>query len=289
MKNLKTYENFKKIIGGSKLAFAGIAGAGTLVLTACTTEVKPEVEPVVTVTSEVSSEVPSVVYDNSEVPSEELSEEVEDVEMPEFILYDENGDLYVPQDVTADDIYARIDEIVKKYEFANDWERDRVIGILLLRNSHYMSDEDIDTVYSDYLANFGGVNVGQQDGYELTDFNEKKSKIELKDYYIDERLSAEAEKIENYYRNGDINKFKEGLLLAINTINDNDNAEEYYTPLYAVYENIIYANPYKGEDDKEFLNFVDYGAASIYFSVRNKDIVQMQISDYVSSHVEKVK
>lgn len=266
-----------------------LAGAFVLaasVLTGCSKK-----EPVVEVTEVLSETVPEVVSETvSEIPSESesilTSEETltEDVEMPEFILYDENGELYVPQEVTADDIYARIDEIREKYDFANDWQRDRVIGILLYRNSHYMSEEDIDLIYNDYLANFGGVNVSQQNGYELADFVDKKTKIELKDYYIDEKLSAEAEKIENYYRNGDINKFKENFLIALNTVNGNDNAEEYYNPLYTVYENIIYANPYSGEDDKEFLNFVDYGAASIYFSVRNKDTVKMDISDYVSSH-----
>ena len=289
MKNLKTYENFKRIIGGSKLAFAGIAGAGTLVLTACTTEVKPEVEPVVTVTSEVSSEVPSVVYDNSEVPSEELSEEVEDVEMPEFILYDENGDLYVPQEVKPADIYAKIDEATKKYNFANDWERDRYVGILLIRNSHYMSDEDIDLIYSDYLTNFGGGNVVQQEGYELTSFVDKTNKIDLKDYYIDERLAAEAEKIENYYRDGDINRYKTEFIKNVEIVNENENLEDYYNSLFYVYEMIIHSNPYSGSEKTEFQNYEDYGIASIYHSVNNGDTISIQISDYVSSHKEKIK
>ena len=287
MKNLKTYENFKRIIGGSKLAFAGIAGAGTLVLTACTTEVKPEVEPVVTVTSEVSSEVPSVVYDNSEVPSEELSEEVEDVEMPEFILYDENGDLYVPQEVKPADIYAKIDEATKKYNFANDWERDRYVGILLKRNAHYMTDEDIELVYADYLANFGGGNVDQQNGYEEFDFIEKTNKIELKDFYIDDRLAAEAEKIENYYRNGDINKYYDAFIEAVKEINNAGNGEEYYNGLYEMYKVIYSEYSYEGEDKKAFIQYMDNN--NVYYSVRNGDDIQMDIADYVSSHIEKVK
>ena len=215
-------------------------------------------------------------------------EDKEECEVPEFILYDENGEVYVPQEVTADDIYARIDEITEKYNFANDWERDRVIGILLYRNSYYMSEEDINKIYKDYLANFGGINIMQQAGYEVDDFINNRSKIELKDYYIDERLSAEAEKIEIYIDNdADMTKYKDAFVEAMETVNNDGNDEKYYNPLCNIYESIKldFTN-----DEKAIYNqYIDIADETVYYYVNNYDTLQYQISDYESSHIEKVK
>ena len=59
MKNVKTYENFKKLIGGSKLVFAG-AGLGATILMAgcsgCSVEPEPASEVVIE-TSETPTEI----------------------------------------------------------------------------------------------------------------------------------------------------------------------------------------------------------------------------------------
>ena len=285
MKNMKIYAKVKELKGRAALVAAGIA-TGVLVMGGCTTEV------VVTdpVTTEVVTENPEPeieVIETSE-PVEEVVEDKEECEVPEFILYDENGEVYVPQEVTADDIYARIDEITEKYNFANDWERDRVIGILLYRNSYYMSEEDINKIYKDYLANFGGINIMQQAGYEKDDFINKRSKIELKDYYIDERLSAEAEKIEIYIDNdADMTKYKDAFVEAMETVNNDGNDEKYYNPLCNIYESIKldFTN-----DEKAIYNqYIDIADVTVYYYVNNYDTLQYQISDYESSHIEKVK
>ena len=285
IKDVKVY--LKSLKGKMVLVAAGIA-TGVLVMGGCTTEV------VVTdpVTTEVVTENPEPeieVIETSEPVEEVVVEDKEECELPEFILYDENGEVYVPQEVTADDIYARIDEITEKYNFANDWERDRAIGILLYNNAHYMTDEAIEEVYDEYLANFGGENVAQQNDFEMEKIMNNENKVALADYYVDTRLSVEAGKIENYIDNGDMEKYKEAFIAALNTMKEDEYNEMYYNSLYAVYAKVFtnkcdYTN-------EEFNLFGDYdiNGCNIYYSVNNYDTLNFQISDYESSHIEKAK
>ena len=283
---MKIYAKVKELKGRVTLVAAGIA-TGVLVMGGCTTEV------VVTdpVTTEVVTENPEPeieVIETSE-PVEEVVEDKEECELPEFILYDENGEVYVPQNLTTEDVYAKIDELVEKYNFANDWERDRAIGILLYNNAHYLTDEAIEEIYDEYLANFGGENVVQQYDFEMEKVMNDENKVALADYYVDARLSAEADKIENYIDNGDMTKYKEAFIEAINTIKDDGYDEKYYNALFKLYST-VFTNKceYTNEEFKAYGDY-DFNGGSIYYSVNNSDALHFQISDYESSHVEKSK
>lgn len=259
----------------SKITIAGIAGAGTLAVLLCSgCAKKPEsVSEIVVEVSEPVSEI-----ETSEQPSEVVAEEVK---MPEFILYDENGELYVPQEVTADDIYARIDELLEKYDFENDWERDRVIGILLFNNSCYMSEEDINTIYDDYLANFGGQNISQQYGFEISDLFDKTNKVELSDYFIDEKIAEEADRFCEYIESGDMQKYSDKFEEVTKLVGDGDYSEEYYTPLAFYYYSALQDNNIAISE-----NVAIYESNKRELDVLNYDIINIKIANYVSSHQE---
>lgn len=205
MKNLKTYENFKRIIGGSKLALAGAGFGATLLMTGCS-GCSVEKEPTAVVSeipstetpSEVTSEVPSVVYDNSEEPVVEAT-----VEMPELPILDENGNPYVAPTLTADDIYAAIDNL-EKYNLS-DYERDRVIMTILYFNGAKLSDTDFDVIRNDYLGNIGEATFSEPINEFRKDFVNRENSIALSDLLVDKKEKEIADEIELYYNSDSFN------------------------------------------------------------------------------------
>lgn len=200
MKNVKTYENFKKLIGGSKLALAGIAGAGTLTFAACTTE---------EVTVSPASEV---VVETTETPSQieiiETSEPVEEVS--EVVEVEDNK-------YSAEAITKIGDELSAEWPH---FSRDQIDAIIIAINLDHISDEDLNTLLNDngytleslnksyidgliYLATLYGNNSAYVNGetydqqlYELH-FNEKKDFARM--LLNDEYKVAYEECSNNYY------------------------------------------------------------------------------------------
>ena len=116
----------------------------------------------------------------------------------EIVLLNENGELYVPQHVTIDDFYDKIKEAEEEYKFESDWERDRFIFFALVRNSTFMDEEDIYTVFQDYLVNFGCNTYFNHIGMEQQDIRENKNNIPYSAYFIDPVLAEEAYAFEKY-------------------------------------------------------------------------------------------
>ena len=203
----------KKNYALTKLIIAVMAAA---TLCACEKPAAPVDAPVEVVEETVVEDPAPVVEETEEVVSEttepeEVEETVEEIPMPEFILKDENGDYYVSQDVTAEDIYNRIDEVEDKHDFKNDWDRDSFVARLLARNASYMTDEDIVDVYEDYLMNYGASIFMNTCSELLYSSLENDSYVSLRDYYIDPVLAEEAQKFETAYL---FSKTKERNIMA---------------------------------------------------------------------------
>ena len=206
---------------------------------------------------------------------EEQEEIEEDLPLPEFRLYNEDGSEYEPVAVTADDIYNRIGELEDKYEFEDDWMRDRAVAFLLYANLEYMTDEDANAIYSDYLENFGFQTIDSTSLDEYKHLADNTNTIPLSAYYIDERLASEAEKLENYYDDGqDRDKLEEAYAEAIK--------EEpyYYTTLIEAYYRLM-PDVENSHDYYEYNDFLDddciWTQERTFTSNRNS---------YESSHVE---
>ena len=201
MKNVKMHEDFKKLIGGSKLALAGIAGAGTLVLSGCSgcSATKDPASEVVVETSETPSQIE--IIETSEQPSEEISEEiseepvVEEVELPELPILDENGNVYVPSEITLDQVYAKIDKMVEENEFENDLERDKAIAVMIYINSPYISKDTFMAVKEDYLGN-----MLDGDILTLSQVYFDKHAIPLNYLFLDDKQADAVSQIINYRR-----------------------------------------------------------------------------------------
>ena len=161
-------------------------------------------ETPVEVVEETVVEDPAPVEEEPEVtepveePETTEEEPIEEVAVPNFILYDENGDYYQPQHITLDEFYAKVDEVIGKYEFENDWERDVYVSNLMAYNAGYMDAKDIDTVYHDYLENVGVPVIMQQTCYLGSDIAENANKVAMADYFIDPVLADEAAIFEKY-------------------------------------------------------------------------------------------
>ncbi|MBR3523877.1 MAG: hypothetical protein IKN87_04295 [Bacilli bacterium] len=198
MKNVKTYENFKKLIGGSKLVFAGAGLGATLLMTGCSgcsVEPEPASEVVVDVTSETPSQIE--IIETSEQPSEEISEEpvVEEAELPELPILDENGNVYVPNEITLDQVYAKIDKMVEENEFESDLERDKAIAVMIYINSPYISKDTFMAVKEDYLGN-----MLDGDILTLSQVYFDKHAIPLNYLFLDDKQADAVSQIMNYRR-----------------------------------------------------------------------------------------
>ena len=121
-------------------------------------------KPAASVETPVEVVEETVVEDPAPVVEEpEEGELVEVKEEPQFILYNEDGSFYEPMHVTLEDFYSKVDDAEKEYFQAKEgkessykvWQRDRYVALLLAYNSPYMNEEDVITIYDDYLANFG--------------------------------------------------------------------------------------------------------------------------------------
>ena len=201
MKNVKMHENFKKLIGGFKLVFAGAGLGATLLMTGCSgcaVEKEPASEVVVE-TSETPSQIE--IIETSEQPSEEISEEiseepvVEEAELPELPILDENGNAYVPGMFSTEDVYAAIDRMVAENDFENDLERDKAIAMIIYINSPYISKDTFVAVKDDYLGNIYESDINQ---FCWDYIGKGTSKVPVNYLFLDEKQGDAALQIVNY-------------------------------------------------------------------------------------------
>ena len=197
MKNVKMHENFKKLIGGSKLVFAGAGLGATLLMTGCSgcaVEKEPASEVVVE-TSETPSQIE--IIETSEQPSEEISEEpvVEEAELPELPILDENGNVYNPGMFTTEDVYAAIDKMVAENEFENDLERDKAIAFMIYVNSPYISKDTFETIKEDYCANISDTDFRN---FCQEYIDDQKTVVPINYLLLDEKQGDVALQIVNY-------------------------------------------------------------------------------------------
>lgn len=204
--DLKLY--IKSLRGKLTLTVAGIS-TGAIVasgLSACTTDELDSVDdPSEVITSEISSEVVKATEEPTEEISEEPSEVVEEVvEMPELPIRDENGEIYVPGEITIDEVYAKIDEMVENNDFEDNLERDKAISIMLFINSPYISKETFTAVKDDYLGNIYECNLESFTQLYFLAFDEKyKSEavnVPIEYLFLDNKQAEIAKKIEKYYK-----------------------------------------------------------------------------------------
>ena len=181
-----------------------LAGAFVLaasVLAGCS-KTKPIVE-----SPEVPSEVVSEVLSEavSEIEVAETSEvlESEAVKLPELPIIGDDGNPYVAPELTADDIYAAIDNLAK-YNLT-DYERDRVIMTILYFNGGKLSDADFDIIRNDYLGNIGEATFAEQMNDFLRDFVSRENDIALSDLLVDKKEKEIADAIELYYNSDSFN------------------------------------------------------------------------------------
>ena len=174
---------------------------------------------------EQTAEVPEVVEETAVDEPDEI-EETEPKE-PSVIIYDENGSVYVPIHISLDDFYAKVDEMTAENRFSSEWERDRYIGILLVFNSCYMDDNDVVSVYHDYLDNFGYKVLLDEYDSDIIKIIDNKEEYSFSELFIDPVLSQEAKTFNKYYdefwRRKTADKFKIQLsgvdLKSINSYN----------------------------------------------------------------------
>ena len=267
--NIKFFEKLKEIKGKMVLVPAGLALAA-MTMTGCEGEVTITPDPSGVVVEVTDPETTPEIIETTD-PVEDPVEE--DLPLPEFRLYNEDGSEYEPVEVTADDIYKRVGELEEKYGFEDDWKRDASVAFMLYQNLEYMSEEDANIIYSDYLENFGMQTIDSTKLDEFKHIADNTNVIPLSEYYIDERLAAEAEKLENYYDNGqDRKKLEDAYAEAIK--------EEpyYYTTLVEAYYRLM-PDVENSHDYYEYNDFLNddciYTPERVFTSNRNS---------YESSH-----
>lgn len=262
------------------------------------------VETPVEVVEETVVEDPAPVVEEPEViesveePETTEEEIVEEVAVPNFILYDENGDYYQPQHITLDEFYAKVDEVIGKYEFANDWERDVYVSNLMAYNAGYMDAKDIDTVYHDYLENLGVPVIMQQKNYLGTDIAENVNKVAMADYFIDPVLADEAAIFEKYIDSKSAYMGSEKFNSALRELKKDKGIETYDGNMYNSLldlERYVFGS----EMGKNVSEFYDCDGYAIYYANNCSGTVYYQNikkyennfenyeeSSYVSSHQE---
>ncbi len=193
MKNVKTYENFKKLIGGSKLVFAGAGLGATLLMTGCSgcaVEKEPASEVVVE-TTETPSQIE--VIETSEQPSEEVVVEETSV-LEELPLTNDDGSVYYAV-VTEDQLQAKIDEICNMA--TSDYERDCMISTLIALNADSMGHEVIHKYEGEYCDNLNSYDSN----YIIMEWNYGKEELPLSFYFIDEKTAKAVDKFEKMMEN----------------------------------------------------------------------------------------
>ena len=195
MKNIKTYENFKKLLGGSKLALAGAGLGATLLMTGCSgCSVQPEPSSS-EVTVDLPSETPSdiEIIETSEEPSEEVVVEETSV-LEKLPLTNDDGSVYYAV-VTEDQLQAKIDEICSIAK--SDYERDCMISALLILNEDCMDFDLIDKYDTSYCFNLNPYDLN----YIVMEWNYGKEELPLSFYFIDEKTAAAVDEFEKMMEN----------------------------------------------------------------------------------------
>lgn len=165
MKDLELYKSIKRIMGGTKIVVAGLAGAGTLLVSGC----QKDNNEVVAEPEEIVSEVTEPEIEIIET-ADPIEEEVKiDPNAPKKIdVEQEDGKLYVPEVYGEEAIYAKLGEIEvyckEKYNDPNmyistddlsyDAFRDNMVALFLQINYDSMDKATFDKVYDEYLVNF---------------------------------------------------------------------------------------------------------------------------------------
>lgn len=299
----------ERITGKARLVLAGAALGTGLLFSGCEEQIVTPDGQVATVTVDDQNNVSVTIDDQQQTPdtqdpvddqnqqtddNQQTDEKEEEIPEPQYVLKDENGDYYQPQAVSASDIYDKIAEVEEKYEFKNDWDRDTYVARLLVRNGYYMTDEDIMTIYDDYLANYGKKQFNRY-SYDLPMEDSKiLTKIDLNDYYIDQVLANEAKSFEKYFINGTQKPLvAENYYKTISAELENENTT-IYNPL--LNDENIFASSYSEIKNKYYGLFEDIDKDEhnmlVLTTVRVRDgllndsykVDDYMTNEYISSH-----
>lgn len=156
-----------------------------------------------------------------------------------LFITEDDGSVYVPEHVTLDMVYAKIYEILGKYEFDNDWERDCVVADILLLNGKYMDERDLKYVMEDYLINAPLAYFDLIDDYykidETNPDNLGNSIYDMKEFLIDKKLVKQVGEFEKVLKQGGDNEdFYSNIKDELEIINKSDNPDVYKYPSFAL-------------------------------------------------------
>ena len=203
MKNIKKYENYKRIINGSKIVLASAAGTTILLFSGCSgcaTEVEPEKE-VVTEVPDIEPEI-EIIETDIPVEVEEIKEEIKAPEKIELNLAD--GAEYQAQKLNADDTYNYLSKIESladnKYSDATDYyyKRDCMIALFCIGNTNCLDQDSVKEIADDYLTKWSSEDLtgGVFNGYYVNN-DDYIDNVDL-ELFVDPVYQNEME-IFNYY------------------------------------------------------------------------------------------
>ena len=281
MKNVKTYENFKKLIGGSKLVFAGAGLGATILMTGCSgCSVQPEPSSS-EVTVDLPSETPSdiEIIETSEEPSEEVVVEETSV-LEELPLTNDDGSVYYAV-ITEEQLQAKIDEICNMA--TSDYERDCMISTLIALNADSMNYEVIDKYDIAYCRNLNSYDLN----YIIMEWNYGKEELPLSFYFIDEKTAAAVDKFEKMMENKeyDVEDAKAAYLDMMAKKYGGSSLGVEGIPMGNLYEYCFYYSgiiPYS-----EGYGSLHSGTNATQTGFAYFDVEPTPIDEYVSSHQDK--
>lgn len=237
--DLKLY--IKSLKGKIALSIAAIS-SGAIVMSSLSGCSADELDSVDDPSDVMMSEEPSEVVETSEDISEES---FEIAKMPELPIKDEDGKIYTPDEITLEEVYAKIDEMVENSNFENDWKRDQAIATMLILNSQYMSKETFMTVKKDYLGNIQDMDLFSIYNYYFDPYVEDSNPItSFKYLFIDDKQSDAVEQICNYCNSNNYseNEFYDQVLNSI-LIYSSENKN--YNPIFILeYSQLTYDSQY---------------------------------------------
>ena len=310
MKNMKLYNTVKRIMGGTKITIASIAGASTLLFVGCNKEVVEDNTEVV-VEQPVAEEPEIEIIETSE-PVEEVKEESVKPEKIELNLAD--GEEYQVEKISAEDVYVQIDSLEQlandKYsgDYDFDFKRDNMIATYCMVNYDSIDKSVIDELTADYLVNWSGDDFSRAYKYLYDDEDIKdanlivdpvyQNEMDLFNYYLG--LYAETNSDEYY----DIIKsalYGNEYDIFPLTFNDNSNSN------LAIYELMktkmeVYLTNAETDKYEDYIEFVYMGDAQVVttnsYITFNENANSVALSadtyiadpaSYVSPHKSKIK
>ncbi len=270
------------------IAVAGILLMSASVLAGCS-KTEPVVETAETLSEVVSEAVSEAV---SEIEVAETSEvlESEAVKLPELPIIGDDGNPYVAPELTADDIYAAIDNLAK-YNLT-DYERDRVIMTILYYNGAKLSDADFDIIRNDYLGNIGEAIYSEHINDFDSEFVNRENNIALSDLLVDKKEKEIADAIETYYNSDSFNDddWKQSFVDYTNKIEEGSSLGLALLDLYYMYDVkfVSHIEEYGGTYNLE-IALAEYNENNDSRFDTNDFPEYDSPSSYVSSHTEKIK